>query len=74
MSTITERWPAGMAVEIRNLDEWLPAMVIGADYCSQRALRGKAGERVEVELATGQRALIAEAYNGRASIRARGSR
>lgn len=68
--SIAERWPAGTAVEVRNLDRWLPAVVLSAGWWSAVELRGPAGERIEVEMAgTGQRAVVSEAYNGRANIR-----
>lgn len=66
---IAERWPAGTIVEVRNLHRWLPAVVLSAGWWAKEELRGPAGGRVEVEMANGQRAVVAEAYRGRANIR-----
>ncbi len=69
-SDIAEGWPPGTAVEVRSLDGWLPATVLGAGWQPPRVLRAvEGGDRIEVEMATGQTALISEAYNGRANIR-----
>lgn len=66
---IAERWPAGTIVEVRSLDRWLPAVVLSAGWWLKGELRGPAGVRVEIEMADGRRAVVAEAYRGRANIR-----